>query len=290
MENEFMMIKKLVESLARILAGNNILWKLSMPLQYFVNHLQLYRKQIETKTIKRPLYADEIETILGKPIVKNGPFAGLTYPSYISYGSALYPKILGSYEAELHAIFDIELSKHYDEIFDIGCAEGYYAVGLALKLPDTLIQAYDINEKAAGYCKEMSILNNVSDRIQIHSAFKAEMFQSFNPEKNILFICDCEGYENDLFSKEIIPYLKNVTLLIETHDFIIPGTSDRLELLFNDTHDIKMIQSIDDIIKTKTYRYKEIDNVDQTIKRIILQESRPHIMEWLYATPKKYSI
>jgi hypothetical protein len=53
-------------------------------------------------------------------------------------GSALIPKLLGCYEAELHGVIACALNTTYDTIIDIGCAEGYYAVGLALHFPDTL--------------------------------------------------------------------------------------------------------------------------------------------------------
>ena len=54
-----------------------------------------------------------LKEILHKPEVQSGPFKGINYPSYISFGSKLYPKLFGTYESELHAIIE---KTSYDQI------------------------------------------------------------------------------------------------------------------------------------------------------------------------------
>src|SRR5437016_2600251 len=66
-------------------------------------------------------------------VVQSGPFAGMLYVNQ-AVGSAHVPKLLGSYEAELHEIMRSVLTENYATIVDVGCAEGYYAIGLALRL------------------------------------------------------------------------------------------------------------------------------------------------------------
>src|SRR6478672_6897407 len=66
-------------------------------------------------------------------VVQHGPFKGMKYPGVNSVGSALIPKLLGSYERELHPLIDSICAGQYDQVVDIGCAEGYYAVGLAMR-------------------------------------------------------------------------------------------------------------------------------------------------------------
>src|SRR3982751_3241860 len=65
--------------------------------------------------------------------VLHGPFAGLRYPADAVQSRHSVPMLLGSYERELHAIVDSVLLDSYNRVVDVGCAEGYYAVGLALK-------------------------------------------------------------------------------------------------------------------------------------------------------------
>lgn len=59
-----------------------------------------------------------------------GPFAGMKYINK-AHGSSLTPKIIGTYERELHPFIYEIADKQYDCIVDVGSAEGYYAVGLA---------------------------------------------------------------------------------------------------------------------------------------------------------------
>jgi methylase of polypeptide subunit release factors len=86
-----------------------------------------------------------------------------------SLGSALLPKLPGSYESEVHAALEMLLKQDYSTIVDIGCAEGYYAVGLALRLPNARICALDTDSRARDSCAEMARLNCVDGRIQIGS-------------------------------------------------------------------------------------------------------------------------
>ena len=70
--------------------------------------------------------------VFPQKIVSDGPFKGLKYPEYISCGSAIYSKLLGTYEAELHDFIYSILRQDLEILVDIGCAEGYYAVGFAI--------------------------------------------------------------------------------------------------------------------------------------------------------------
>ena len=66
--------------------------------------------------------------------VQSGPFRGLSYLPYAT-GSALLPKLVGSYEDHLHEVFATVLQNKYDVVVDVGCAEGYYVVCLLYTSP-----------------------------------------------------------------------------------------------------------------------------------------------------------
>src|SRR5687768_17261507 len=72
----------------------------------------------------RPFLVPKLEVL-------TGPFAGMKYP-YASNGSAVFPKLLGTYESEISELFRYERLKRYRTFIDIGCAEGYYLVGVAM--------------------------------------------------------------------------------------------------------------------------------------------------------------
>ena len=219
-------------------------------------------------------------------VVKNGPFSGMKYPKLESAGSAFLPKLLGSYEKELEPIFNKIIQDDFTDIIDTGCAEGYYAVGLAMKKPSVKVKAFDTDPKAQELCKEMAQLNGVADRVYVNGTLTPESLMNMEFKGKALVISDCEGYEKNLFTKEVAQKLKNHHLLIEVHDIIDLEISETLRKNFAETHNIEVITSTDDLEKMRSYNFKELSKYSKSEKLFILQEARGHIMEWFYATPK----
>ena len=151
----------------------------------------------------------------------------------------------------------------------------------------TKIYAYDTDETARSLCLQMAKLNQVEDKLIIKKTCTAADLKDFKFNGKSLIICDCEGYEHILFNASNIKNLANCDLLIETHDFLDLNISIDLDKLFNKTHHIQTIKSIDDIEKVKTYFYQETNGLTLEKKLKIYQECRPSIIEWLYCTPKK---
>src|SRR5918997_1281919 len=74
-------------------------------------------------------------------VVQAGPFRGMRYSPRLTASDTLLshtllPKLVGCYEVELHDTLAAVFKRKYRQVINIGCAEGYYAVGLALNLPD----------------------------------------------------------------------------------------------------------------------------------------------------------
>ncbi|MCE9519631.1 MAG: hypothetical protein K8R87_08785, partial [Verrucomicrobia bacterium] len=107
------------------LARNNVLWKIFwLPLVRLARHMTWQRSQVELERLRRELGPDYR--------VLAGPFAGLRYPKFEAVGSSLIGKLVGIYEIELGALMEKILVAPYETVVDLGCAEGYYAVGLAV--------------------------------------------------------------------------------------------------------------------------------------------------------------
>jgi hypothetical protein len=219
-------------------------------------------------------------------IVAGGPFRGMRYPALQSYASALLPKLLGSYESELHPALEEMLANEYTAIVDIGCAEGYYAVGLGLRVAHADIYAFDISPQARKLCDDMAKLNGLDGRVRIGGFCDQAALRSIPLGSRALIVSDCEGYERTLFTSEIAAMLAGHDIIVETHDFIDVDISSTLHDVFARTHQVRSIKSTDDIQKVHTYRYSQLDRYDARTRRLILNERRPAIMEWLVMTPK----
>jgi hypothetical protein len=185
-------MKPLIRSISKRFVKNNFAWKVLYPFIKASNFLQ-YQRSVAIKNVFSQQLNKEIVELLKTPVVKHGPFKGLKYPDFQSHGSAIFPKILGSYEQELHPVLERICSKSYSVILDIGSAEGYYAVGLALRFADTPVYAYDINEAANAACATMALLNNVSEKVIIENGCTPKTLTEFPFEGRGLIISDCEG-------------------------------------------------------------------------------------------------
>jgi precorrin-6B methylase 2 len=179
------------------------------------------------------------------------------------------------------------LANEYSAIVDIGCAEGYYAVGLGLRFARAKIYAFDISAKARQMCAEMAALNGLQSRIQIGSFCDERTLRSIPLGEKALIISDCEGYENVLFSRELAEFLANHDVIVEAHDFIDIESSPNLRRIFSKTHHIDSVRSTDDIEKAHTYQYSELSSYTTDEKYKILGERRPGIMKWLVMTANK---
>lgn len=273
----FQHILKFITSLTK----NNFLWAILKPLAYAGETLLKSREEYVLKS-----RVQEIGKILfEKSEVQSGPFRGMKYldPAEVDY--TVLPKILGSYEKELWPVFEKNKTKDYRQIVNIGCGEGYYTVGLALLHPEANIQAYDIRPKARKLCHRLACLNGVSGRIDIHSGLSAKQLESYEFKEKTLILCDCEGYEKELFTVENASKLAKCDLLIETHDFIDLEISSYLKKIFQNTHQIYSIFSVDDIQKVLVYKFEALEGLSLNDKKIVLTEQRPAQMEWIFCTP-----
>jgi len=276
-------MKKAIENLLIRLSKIDFFWRILKPISTVGSILT--NSRLDNKKQKNTSKS-EFDSIFNSLTVLNGPFKGLKYPSLDSVGSVIYPKLLGSYESELHQALNTILGEDYSEILDIGCAEGYYAIGMAKKYDNAKIYAFDIDENAQKLCLEMAILNDVSRKVEIKSEFTPELLGLFEFTKKSLIICDCEGFESILFNTENIKNLKQCDLIIELHDFIDIEISGNLKELFSKTHNIESIFSLDDIHKAQNYKYQELSGLSLFDKNKILRERRPAIMEWIVCKPK----
>lgn len=221
--------------------------------------------------------------------VKYGPFKGLKYPELSGFGSELYPKLLGCYEIELFDWVERIRPNNYNKIVNIGCAEGYYAIGLGLMFENALVYAYDLAERARELCTAMGKENNIDNRLNVFSKCTANTLKKLDFGERSLIVCDCEGFEMELFKKEVMDNIKNCDILIELHDFINPDISNKMLPLFEETHNLVIYRSMDDNFKIiqLSEKYKELKQLTHFEKKIALGELRPTTMEWAFLTPKK---
>ena len=270
------MIRKLVE--------NKMTWKILNFFYRVFYRFKFEKELIQIEITQKAMF--EKEAVLKRKFsnltVAEGPFKGMVYPDFIAYGSAMYPKLLGCYESELNPSLESLLKTDYHSIFDIGCAEGYYAVGVAMRQPNAIVYAYDINEKALAFCEQMALLNNVNN-IKFGSFCSQDTLKGLDFGDKSLIICDCEGYEKEIFSKGISMSLKKCDILIELHDLYDETISPSVLSEFSVTHDAKFIYSENTFEKLR--KIDTLNDVNDFDIKTFFSE-RTGIMRWVILTVK----
>ena len=167
-------------------------------------------------------------------LVMGGPFKGMIYVDEASEG-ALIPRLLGTYESELHPHLAAFAEAGLDCVIDVGCAEGYYAIGLARMMPQVTVYAYDIDEAARVACATLAAENGVAERVIIGGEFRPDGFQAFAGRRALVLV-DAEGAEVDILQPELSPALAGMNIIVETHDILRRGALATMVQRFSATH------------------------------------------------------
>ncbi len=212
--------------------------------------------------------------------VRRGPFAGMRYLDGLERVSPdLIAKIAGTYERELHDVLRDWLKEDISLIVNVGCAEGYYAVGLARTLPRARVLAYDIAPDARAQCAKMAEINDVAGRVEVRAECTPAALAALQ-DRGVALLCDCEGYEKHLLDPDLAPTLRNWHLLVELHDFIDPTITETIEARFANSHELRLIRSL----PAETQRLEEFEFMTPLQRRHALTE-RPVPMSWAYLRP-----
>lgn len=216
-------------------------------------------------------------------VVLNGPFKGMKYIN-ASSGSALLPKLVGSYEEPIYKwIYHILDEAEYSFIFDVGCAEGYYAIGLCKANSRPRVCAYDINIQALSNAKELASKNGVLERISFGECFDPKVLDSVranHPGQKILIFMDVEGAEIDLLNTFDFPSILECDVLVELHDCFKASLTDNIVEHFAKTHEIELV--IDYPWRNGGYSLNGATLTPEELE-FMVDEKRPPAMRWMYA-------
>jgi hypothetical protein len=214
--------------------------------------------------------------------VRSGPFEGLRYVERAvgapHLADCLPAKLLGTYERELHPAIESLLQAGNSTIVNVGAAEGYYAVGLALRAPSARVHAFEPDAGRRRLCEELARVNGVADRIETDSECDPAWLATL--EGDCLLVVDCEGCEVELLGTEAAAGLTGSALIVELHDFIDARAGDVAEA-FRATHTVELV----DAVPRHSGQYPELEFLGWKNRELAVSEVRSHPTRWLVATP-----
>lgn len=247
-------------------------WKTLLPAG---RRLRLTRSLMKERT--REL-AERLKRATGMRVIA-GPFAGLQLPEQTSWGD-LAPKLLGTYESELAPSVDELVTWAPDRVINIGCAEGYYAVGLARRLPHAEVMAYDTSPAAQDVCKLSANLNHVTLTVR-GTCSPEELARIAAMPGKTAAVLDCEGFERELLL--MAPEaLRNAAILVECHDSIHAGLTNAIAARYETTHDVVRIAQG----ARNPNAIALLQDWHEADRWLVMSERRVGVMTWLWMLPR----
>lgn len=182
-------------------------------------------------------------------------------------------KVLGSYERELHPAIERILHDRFTVIVNVGCSDGYYAVGLGRRLPDARVHAFDLNEPFRAAAVRTAAANSVA--VTVREQCYPDELRRLCTGSRALVVCDCEGCEEQLVWPE---FLLGATVLVELH----PGTDILLPPRFEATHMVELIEAQ----PRDPNAYPELRNLPRAERELAVFE-RPLPQTWALLQPHR---
>jgi len=218
---------------------------------------------------------------LSRRTVHTGPFRGTFVESY-SEGVGK-PKWLGTYERELHGVWEKVLERTPRRLFVIGAAEGYYACALLRLLPGARADAWEALERERGLIATNASRNGVSGRCDVHGFCDRDALrEAIARTPPDLVIMDIEGGERDLLTADVLESLRGAVLVVETHGLdVLEG----LRTLVSRTHDIEVIHPEPRTAADWTLPWYL--HATPTLKHHAVQEHRVMPTPWIVAWPRR---
>jgi hypothetical protein len=218
-----------------------------------------------------------------------GPFRGMEYVDEAFCG-VLLPKWQGIYEKELYSAVEALIAWKPDAVFDIGAAEGYYAVGLARRLPASSVIAFEAEDPARRQL-EMMVAKNGCTNVRACGLATEESLAAIATElprcSKVAVLSDCEGGELQLLQPQKITFLQKAFIICELHDFLHPGLESELTGRFAPTHYVELVSAQ----RREACEYQLHDRLTRFFPNGWIHkavgEGRPEGMKWLVARPRE---
>ena len=213
-------------------------------------------------------------------VVQAGPFAGLQYPVARAAGSSLAPKLLGSYELEIHDFVESAIANRPERIVNIGAGEGYYAVGMALRVPGARVHAFDTSAPARELTRALAENNGVAGRVHVHGECGISELRRLAEEPSLI-VCDVEGAERVLLDPRSVPGLSDCEIIAELHRVEADDLISELRARFQATHRQRLAHfDARDVRRVPTIEY-----LPPRDRGIAVDERRRHGLDWIYLVP-----
>lgn len=214
--------------------------------------------------------------------VVGGPFRGLVYPQdRIGLIDAPIAKLLGTYEMELREVLEHAVTLRPALFIDVGCADGYYAVGMALSSPTTVVHAFDLAPSARKGVRLLASANGVENRVIVHGGATSRSLARLVDGPAVI-LSDCEGAEKSIFAGRAVPALAQSLVIVELHEWAGVDPDRDLVDRFAATHTHRFITARG----RRGAEHSELRDLAPSDQRLAVEEFRQAGQRWLVLSPR----
>lgn len=220
-------------------------------------------------------------------VIQEGVFKGLQLSGNTNISNGVLAlKIFGLYEQVV--VEEITNAGPFNDCVDIGAADGYFPLGLLKAGLAKRTICFEATAQGQASIELNAKANELSDKIVVYSkadeTFDTKLNEANFQPQNSLIICDIEGAEFEIFSKQFFNYVHGATIIIELHDRVL-GKSlslrDDLAALLPDDYSAKIIKS-QPVTWGGIQDLEELHDIDRAL---VTCEGRKKLGEWLIVSP-----
>lgn len=262
-----------------IILINNITFKF-LKKRYLVTPIEYHKIYLNNEIIK-----------ISKSKIMNGHYKN-TYFLNKSHWSKFdhASKLLGLYEEQVQdLIVNTQRKNNLKNFINIGCAEGYHALGLIKNNFFDKSICYEISEVARNILKENLKKNNIENKVKIRGEANSNQIKKDLENLTIeetLFLIDIEGNEFKLFSDNDFNFLKKGFFIIEDHNFMVRNHTlkDNFYSSIKKYFNVSIIQN--GSRNPFDLNINFMNELNDDSRFLILSECRSQKMNWIFLSPK----
>jgi hypothetical protein len=217
-------------------------------------------------------------------VVQIGPYAGMKLGdrSNISQGP-LGLKILGLYESLI--VEKICSIKNFDDFINFGAADGYMALGPLFNTSCKRAICFEMTEEGRNAVKRNAKINNIFDALIIKGKVDQDVISSLsqleiNPSRSVV-LCDIEGAEFEVLTKEVFTFLHGATIIVELHDKLINNGHGLRDKLFKNIPSDAQTQIISQKQASSFDGISDLEELNDSDRALVMSEGRKFFGEWL---------
>ena len=218
--------------------------------------------------------------------VKAGLFAGMCYPFPDPTRLNLFPKMLGTYRCELHPHLACLCEASLPLICDVGCGDGYFAIGLARKHPNARVYAFDQDSTARRDFQILADANGLGGNLQIRASAGPRDLLALDFSQGGLLRIGERNLATGYLTPELMQHLQRAHLLLELWRLPHQETADAITERLSATHSVAWVPSRGNEQRLIAYRSAFVNPLDAAEQQIAFAEASRGERLWLLATPR----